>query len=78
MKRLTTLEKIGAALNYYKSFSDNAILRAAINEHYQNTVDIFTPFGNIYIMIDEQCNTISVHTGMGCHGCVELSKHIRS
>lgn len=73
---LNDKQKITAARHYYDSFSDNEILVAVINIHSQNIVDIFTFFGSVYIMIDEQCNTISVHTGLGCHGCVELSKHI--
>lgn len=76
MKSLTDIEKIAAAKHYYESFSDNVVNHVAINFNYENTVDIYTPFGNVYIMIDEQCNTISVNTGLGCHGCVELSKHI--
>lgn len=73
---LTKSEKIKAARHYYESFSDNEILVITIHKIFSNTVDIFTPFGSVYIMIDEQCNTISIHTGIGCHGCVELSKHI--
>ena len=76
MKSLTDARKIEAAKHYYESFSDNVITAAVINSYNPSIVDIHTTFGSVYIKITN--NEISVHTDLGEHGCVELSKHIQS